>query len=250
MHDVDALGADHRRETRRVAPDRPAGSSWPAAAATLCPPARSTARTSRPPALATSARPPARDHRLGRSRRVPRSTPPPPRRRQHLQHRDARHASWAECIGRAISRAGATGRTPGHAGEDRPARPRRRREHWPGRCCAGRGPTWCSSPASASDMTRRPRRRRWHAFCAARGQAMLRFDYSGHGASGGRVRRRHDRALAADALAVDRPADRGAAAAGRLVDGRLDRAAGGARPARRAWRRWSASPRRRISPRR
>jgi pimeloyl-ACP methyl ester carboxylesterase len=49
----------------------------------------------------------------------------------------------------------------------------------------GRGPTVVFLPGYASDMTG-TKARALAADCAARGQAMLRFDYSGHGASGGR----------------------------------------------------------------
>ncbi|MEJ0015635.1 MAG: alpha/beta hydrolase [Acetobacteraceae bacterium] len=49
----------------------------------------------------------------------------------------------------------------------------------------GRGPTVVFLPGFRSDMTG-DKATSLAAFCAARGQAMLRFDYSGHGASGGR----------------------------------------------------------------
>jgi hypothetical protein len=49
----------------------------------------------------------------------------------------------------------------------------------------GRGPTVVFLPGYGSDMTG-DKATALAAFCAARGQAMLRFDYSGHGASGGR----------------------------------------------------------------
>jgi len=49
---------------------------------------------------------------------------------------------------------------------------------------AGRGPTVAFLPGFASDMAG-AKATALDAACAARGQAMLRFDYSGHGASGG-----------------------------------------------------------------
>src|SRR6516164_2541716 len=49
----------------------------------------------------------------------------------------------------------------------------------------GQGPTVVFLPGFRSDMTG-DKATALVAYCAARGQAMLRFDYSGHGASGGR----------------------------------------------------------------
>jgi len=49
----------------------------------------------------------------------------------------------------------------------------------------GRGPTVMFLPGYRSDMTG-DKATALAAFCAERGHAMLRFDYSGHGASGGR----------------------------------------------------------------
>lgn len=49
---------------------------------------------------------------------------------------------------------------------------------------AGRSPTLVFLPGFNSDMTG-SKASALAAFCAARGQAMLRLDYSGHGASGG-----------------------------------------------------------------
>lgn len=49
----------------------------------------------------------------------------------------------------------------------------------------GRGPTVVFMPGFHSDMAG-SKALDLSAFCAARGQAMLRFDYSGHGGSGGR----------------------------------------------------------------
>ena len=67
------------------------------------------------------------------------------------------------------------------------------------------------------------------AWAAEHGRACVRFDYSGHGESGGAVRRRHHRALARGERRGVRPVLRGSAGRGRLVDGRLDGAAAGAR---------------------
>ncbi len=50
---------------------------------------------------------------------------------------------------------------------------------------AGRAPILVFLPGFASDMEGE-KARHVAEFCAARGQAVLRFDYSGHGASGGR----------------------------------------------------------------
>ena len=49
----------------------------------------------------------------------------------------------------------------------------------------GTNPTVVFLPGFRSDMTG-DKATALAAFCAERGQAMLRFDYSGHGASGGR----------------------------------------------------------------
>ncbi len=49
---------------------------------------------------------------------------------------------------------------------------------------AGRGPTVVFLPGFASDMSG-SKAAALDAFCAARGQALLRLDYSGHGQSGG-----------------------------------------------------------------
>ena len=65
----------------------------------------------------------------------------------------------------------------------------------------GAGPTVVFLPGFRSDMTG-DKAMALAAFCAARGQAMLRFDYSGHGASGGAFTDGTIGAWAADALAV------------------------------------------------
>ena len=57
--------------------------------------------------------------------------------------------------------------------------------NWPGRGMTGTSPTVVFLPGFRSDMTG-DKATALAAFCAERGQAMLRFDYSGHGASGGR----------------------------------------------------------------
>ena len=65
----------------------------------------------------------------------------------------------------------------------------------------GRSPTVVFLPGFRSDMTG-DKASALAAYCAARGQAMLRFDYSGHGASGGRFQDGTIGRWAADALAV------------------------------------------------
>jgi pimeloyl-ACP methyl ester carboxylesterase len=65
----------------------------------------------------------------------------------------------------------------------------------------GRGPTVAFLPGFASDMAG-TKASTLDAFCAARGQAMLRFDYSGHGASGGAFADGTIGRWLADALAV------------------------------------------------
>jgi pimeloyl-ACP methyl ester carboxylesterase len=66
---------------------------------------------------------------------------------------------------------------------------------------AGRGPTVVFLPGYRSDMTGE-KATTLAAFCAARGQAMLRFDYSGHGASDGAFEDGTIGIWAADALAA------------------------------------------------
>src|SRR5487761_2464663 len=69
---------------------------------------------------------------------------------------------------------------------------------------AGRSPTLVFLPGFRSDMTG-DKAASLAAFCAERGQAMLRFDYSGHGASGGNFEAGTIGTWAADALcAIDR----------------------------------------------
>jgi len=65
----------------------------------------------------------------------------------------------------------------------------------------GVGPTVVFLPGFRSDMTG-DKATALAAFCAARGQAMLRFDYSGHGASSGDFLDGTIGAWAADALAA------------------------------------------------
>ena len=68
----------------------------------------------------------------------------------------------------------------------------------------GAGPTVVFLPGFRSDMTG-DKATALAAFCAGRGQAMLRFDYSGHGASGGRFEDGTIGQWSADALAaIDR----------------------------------------------
>jgi pimeloyl-ACP methyl ester carboxylesterase len=66
---------------------------------------------------------------------------------------------------------------------------------------AGRAPTVVFLPGYRSDMAGE-KATMLAAFCAARGQAMLRFDYSGHGASDGSFEDGTIGAWAADALAA------------------------------------------------
>ncbi len=66
---------------------------------------------------------------------------------------------------------------------------------------AGRGPTLVFLPGFASDMMG-AKATALDAFCASRGQAMLRLDYSGHGASGGAFADGTIGRWLADALAV------------------------------------------------
>jgi pimeloyl-ACP methyl ester carboxylesterase len=65
----------------------------------------------------------------------------------------------------------------------------------------GRSPTVVFLPGFRSDMAG-DKATALATYCAARGQAMLRFDYSGHGASGGRFEDGSIGRWAADALAV------------------------------------------------
>src|ERR1700688_4036098 len=65
----------------------------------------------------------------------------------------------------------------------------------------GASPTIVFLPGFRSDMTG-DKATALAAFCAARGQAMLRFDYSGHGASDGRFEHGTIWQWAADALTV------------------------------------------------
>src|SRR5580692_5489048 len=66
---------------------------------------------------------------------------------------------------------------------------------------AGAHPTVVFLPGFRSDMNGE-KATALAAFCAARGQAMLRFDYSGHGASGGQFVHGTIGQWAADALTV------------------------------------------------
>jgi hypothetical protein len=65
----------------------------------------------------------------------------------------------------------------------------------------GLGPTIVFLPGYRSDMNG-DKATELAAFCAERGQALLRFDYTGHGASGGRFEDGTIGIWAADALAV------------------------------------------------
>jgi pimeloyl-ACP methyl ester carboxylesterase len=71
----------------------------------------------------------------------------------------------------------------------------------------GRGPTVVFLPGYRSDMTG-DKATALATFCASRGHAMLRFDYSGHGASGGRFEDGTIGVWTGDALAaIDRLTD-------------------------------------------
>jgi pimeloyl-ACP methyl ester carboxylesterase len=70
-----------------------------------------------------------------------------------------------------------------------------------GRGACRRGPCLVFLPGFASDM-QGTKALALRDFCAGRGQAMLRFDYSGHGASGGRFDDGTIGAWTADAAAV------------------------------------------------
>jgi pimeloyl-ACP methyl ester carboxylesterase len=65
----------------------------------------------------------------------------------------------------------------------------------------GNGPTLMFLPGFRSDMTG-DKATALSAFCASRGQRMLRFDYSGHGASGGQFERGTIGIWTLDALTV------------------------------------------------
>src|SRR6185312_2253854 len=65
----------------------------------------------------------------------------------------------------------------------------------------GDGPTVVFLPGFRSDMTG-DKATALAAFCATRGQAMLRLDYSGHGSSGGQFEDGTIGRWASDALAV------------------------------------------------
>ena len=113
---------------------------------------------------------------------------------------------------------------------------------------AGRSPTVVFLPGYRSDMTG-DKAMALADLCAGRGQAMLRFDYSGHGVSGGRFADGTIGAWLADTLAVVDALTKGA-----LVLVGSSMGAGSA-----CWRPWrvptvsppsSASPQRRTSPRR
>ena len=98
-------------------------------------------------------------------------------------------------------------------------------------CAAGASPTLVFLPGYASDMEG-AKALALDAFAERRGLAMLRFDYSGTGSSGGAFEDGTLGAVARGKPRGDRPADQGPADPGRLVDGRLDRAARRAAPAR------------------
>ncbi len=139
------------------------------------PPARSTAGTRRPPALATRAEPPARTIACTIST-VPRSTPPVSsagRTCSTVRRELVGHAA------RAIPPHAAGGRGEWNGAGSITARA----WSWPGNACRARAGV-VFLPGFRSDMTG-DKATALAALCRARGQALLLFDYSGHGASGG-----------------------------------------------------------------
>jgi pimeloyl-ACP methyl ester carboxylesterase len=96
----------------------------------------------------------------------------------------------------------------------------------------GRSPQVVFLPGFRSDMTGE-KATALTAYCAARGQAMLRFDYSGHGASGGRFEDGTIGRWAADALAViDRQSEGPLVLVGSSMGGWIALLAARARPQR------------------
>ena len=164
----------------------------------LRPPPRSTAGAIGPPALATRGVPPARAIAAVIST-VPRSTPPPPSAGRTCSTTGYGTAAVSD-IGRAISRGRMKGRRVMQmehggttVGRDGAALAW---SHLP-----GRGPTIVFLPGFGSDMTG-SKALALRDDSAQRGQAMLRLDYSGHGASGGRFEDGTIGRWTEDALAV------------------------------------------------
>ena len=89
----------------------------------------------------------------------------------------------------------------------------------------GKGPPVVWLGGFRSDM-RSTKAAALDAWAERAGRAFLRFDYCGHGESGGRLRGRHDLPLAGGRLAVIERYRHRAADPGRLVHGRLDRPSG------------------------
>ena len=198
----------------------------------LRPPARSTDGASRPPALATSGRPPAAGDGGGDLNRATLHAAAT-QRRQHLQHHRY-GSSWANCSCAALYHAG--NGLKGLGMEQRRA----------GSIAATASElAWASCPAAARRSCSCPASQRHDRRQGDRARGVLRRARPGDAAARlfrpRRQRRRLRRTARSgaglqDALAVIDAADRGAAAAGRLVDGRLDRAAD------RRWRGRSGSP--------
>jgi pimeloyl-ACP methyl ester carboxylesterase len=96
----------------------------------------------------------------------------------------------------------------------------------------GPSPTIVFLPGFRSDMTGE-KATSLAAFCAERGQAMLRFDYSGHGASGGRFEDGTISRWTADALTlIDRQSDGPLILVGSSMGGWIALLAALARPGR------------------
>jgi pimeloyl-ACP methyl ester carboxylesterase len=96
----------------------------------------------------------------------------------------------------------------------------------------GQHPTVVFLPGFRSDMTGE-KATALASYCAARGQAMLRFDYSGHGASGGRFEEGTIGRWAEDALAViDRASEGPLLLVGSSMGGWIALLAARARPGR------------------
>ena len=203
MHDVDPLGADHRRPGAPRCARSAAAICCPAAAMMVRPPARSHLG-GHAPAGAGHQRGAAgpRDGRgdLDRAALDPAAVaapaepagPPAARGGVSFVMRRLYHAARTNGRMRASWRDERT---------DRAAGPRRRGGAGLGAAGRARDPTLVFLPGFRSDMTgtKALALRDW---CAAEGRAMLRLDYSGHGAQRRRVHRRHDRRLGGRRAAV------------------------------------------------
>ena len=203
--------ADQRLPAAPRCARSPAGCCVSSGSVKCRPPARSTAATSRPPALATSAHAAGLGDRLGDLDGAA-LDPAGAQRGQHLQHDrlrgscgDGRLDTGCMTPRELDHREPAIARHPRCPPERRQPMPcRTQRRTTTGRLDRGDGVelAWARRPGEAPTVVFLPGYRSdmagekatvLAAYCAARGQAMLRFDYSGHGASGGAVRGRNDR---------------------------------------------------------